>query len=129
MSMTDAEKLTTALEMIDAWNRIDIDGIIELFAEDGQMLLMMEERGTIGRDALRRRIGKLCQAMTEVSIEVKTAGVIDGQVFLQRVDSFVLNGRTGSMPVVGVLEIEDGRVQVWREYYDHATLRKGLGLD
>jgi limonene-1,2-epoxide hydrolase len=129
MSDTDSEKLATALEMIDAWNRIDIDAIIDLFAEDGQMLLMMEDRGTVGRDALRRRIGKLCQAMTEISIEVKTAGVIDGRVFLERVDSFVLNGRTGSMPVVGILEIEDGRVQVWREYYDHATLRKGLGLD
>jgi limonene-1,2-epoxide hydrolase len=88
----------------------------------------MEPQPTAGRPALRKRIGKLCQAATEVNIVVRTAGVINGSVFLERVDNFVIGGHTGAMPVVGVLEIADGRVQMWREYYDHATLRAGLGL-
>jgi limonene-1,2-epoxide hydrolase len=129
MADTDSDKLRTALAMIDAWNRVDLDAVIDLFAEDGQMHLMMEAKATIGRPALRRRIGKLCQAATEVNIVVRTAGVINGSVFLERVDNFVIGGHTGAMPVVGVLEIEDGRVQMWREYYDHLTLRKGLGLE
>ena len=32
---TDAEKLAVAHEMIDAWNRLDWDTVIDLFAEDG----------------------------------------------------------------------------------------------
>jgi limonene-1,2-epoxide hydrolase len=129
MDEVDTARLKTAMEMIDAWNRIDLDAVIELFSEDGQMHLMMEEKATIGRPALRRRIGKLCQAATEVNIVIRNAGVINGAVFLERVDNFVIDGHSGAMPVVGVLEIEDGLVHVWREYYDHATLRRGLGLD
>lgn len=126
--MDDDARLATALEMIQAWNDIDIDKVIEMFAEDGQMHLMMEAEPTTGRPALRKRIGKLCDAASEINIVIRNAGVVNGSVFLERVDNFVIGGHSGAMPVVGVLEIEDGLVQVWREYYDHATLRSGLGL-
>jgi limonene-1,2-epoxide hydrolase len=54
-------------------------------------------------------------------------GVIDGLVFMERVDRFVYNGKPGEVPVVGVLDIRDGKVQEWREYYDRAELLKALG--
>ena len=62
-------------------------------------------------------------------IEVSNAGVVNGAVFLERVDNFVIRGHAGAMPVVGVIEIEDGRVTMWREYYDRATLLRGLALE
>jgi limonene-1,2-epoxide hydrolase len=67
--------------------------------------------------------------MTEVRIVVRNAAVVGDSVFLERVDGFVLDGRPGAMPVVGVLEIEDGKVREWREYYDRATLLRGMGLE
>ena len=33
-------------------------------------------------------------------------GVIDGLVFMERVDRFVYRGKQGAVPVTGVLEIE-----------------------
>ncbi|SDJ41014.1 limonene-1,2-epoxide hydrolase [Frankineae bacterium MT45] len=126
---TDEAKLATAIEMVEAWNKLDWDRVIDLFAEDGLLHSMMEDEPTVGRPALRRRIQALCDGATEVRIELRNAGVINGAVFLERVDNFVINDRAGSMPVVGVLEIEDGLVQAWREYYDRATLLRGMGLE
>jgi limonene-1,2-epoxide hydrolase len=126
---TDAEKLAVAQEMIDAWNRLDWDRVIDLFAEDGALHSMMEAEATVGRAAIRRRLDALCEGASEVRIEVANAGVVNGAVFLERVDNFVIRGNAGAMPVVGVIEIEDGLVTMWREYYDRATLLRGLALE
>jgi limonene-1,2-epoxide hydrolase len=32
------------------------------------------------------------------------------------------------VPVVGVLEIEGGKITAWREYYDRAMLVREMGL-
>jgi limonene-1,2-epoxide hydrolase len=125
---SDAELMDTANRMIDAWNRLDWDDVMALFSDDARLHSMMEAEPTVGQAAIRRRIEKLCENMTEVRIEVLTSAVVGNSVFLERVDNFVLDGRPGAMPVVGVLEIEDGRVSEWREYYDRATLLRGMGL-
>jgi len=52
--------------------------------------------------------------------------VVGDVVMLERVDDFVFNGQPGQVPVVGVMEIEDGKVSAWREYYDYATLEHAL---
>jgi len=49
-------------------------------------------------------------------------------LFMERVDEFVIRGKAGSAPVVGVLEFEGSLIKVWREYYDRAHLLKAMGL-
>jgi limonene-1,2-epoxide hydrolase len=43
------------------------------------------------------------------------------------VDDFVYHGNHGEVPVVGVVEVENGHVKAWREYYDRAQLLKAMG--
>jgi limonene-1,2-epoxide hydrolase len=124
---TDADKLATAEEMIDAWNRLDWERVIDLFAEDGQLHSMMEAEPTVGRDNIGRRIRKLAEGVTEVNLEIRNIGVVNGTVVTERVDRFTANGNHGAVPVVGLLEIRNGHVEAWREYYDRATLLRGLG--
>jgi limonene-1,2-epoxide hydrolase len=124
---TDADRLITAHEMINAWNRLDWDRVIELFAEDGRLHSMMEAEPTVGRDDIGRRIRKLAEGVTEVNLEIRNIGIVNGMVFTERVDRFTANGNHGAVPVVGLLEIEDGHVTAWREYYDRATLLRGFG--
>lgn len=89
---------------------------------------MMLPESTVGRQAIYERIAALGKgAPGGVTLDVVHMGVIDGQVFIERVDRFVYNGKPGAVPVVGVLDIRDGKVQEWREYYDRAELLKALG--
>ena len=124
---TDASRLAVAREMIAAWKAADWRKVGDLFAEDGVLRSMMIEPVT-GRAAIYERIAALGKgAPGGVLLDVSHMGVIDGLVFLERTDRFVYNGHPGAVPVVGVLDIRDGKVREWREYYDRASLLRALG--
>jgi limonene-1,2-epoxide hydrolase len=124
---TDAGRIAVAREMIAAWKAADWRKVADLFAEDGTLRSMMIEPVT-GRAAIYDRIAALGKgAPGGVTLDVAHMGVIDGLVFIERTDRFVYNGHPGAVPVVGVLDIRDGHVKEWREYYDRAQLLKALG--
>lgn len=125
---TDASRLAVAREMITAWKVADWRKVADLFAEDGSLWSMMIEP-VVGRAAIYDRIAALGKGAPDgVTLDVAHMGVIDGLVFIERVDRFVYNGHAGSTPVVGVLDIRDGKVREWREYYDRASLLKEMGV-
>jgi limonene-1,2-epoxide hydrolase len=123
---TDAQKLAVAKQMFQAWRDLDWPKVYELFAEDGVLHSMMDEP-VVGRAAIRERLAKLAPGISRIDLKVRHIGVIDGRVFVERVDDFDYKGHTGAVPVVGVLEIERGKVKAWREYYDRAQLLKAMG--
>lgn len=43
-------------------------------------------------------------------------------VFLERLDRHRLADRWVELPVSGVFEVRDGKIAVWRDYFDAATL-------
>ena len=104
--------------MIDAWNTRNWQQVYELFAEDGVLQSMMLPTPTVGREAISKRIGALAEDISRIELRIRHMGVADGVVFIERVDDFVYRGKHGAVPVVGVVEVEQGRVKAWREYYD-----------
>lgn len=125
---TDASRVAVVKEMIAAWKSADWRKVGDLFAEDGVLHSMMIEP-VKGREAIYQRIAALGKgAPGGVVLDVSHMGVIDGLVFIERVDRFTYNGKPGAVPVVGVLDVKDGKVQVWREYYDRAHLLKEMGV-
>ncbi len=127
MDSNDEAALAVARDMIDAWNTMDWDRAIGLFAEDGVLHSVMQEP-LVGREAVGARIRALADGLERIELKVKAIGVIDGRVFVERVDDFDVNGHHGEVPVVGVLTIVDGAVVQWLEYYDRPTLMRGMGL-
>jgi limonene-1,2-epoxide hydrolase len=124
---SDAEKIATVRQMIQAWNTRNWDKVYDLFAQDGSLQSMMLEP-TVGRDAIKKRIGALAVDISSIELKVRHIGVADGVVFVERVDDFVYRGKHGAVPVVGVVEVENGRVKAWREYYDRAQLLAAMGI-
>ncbi|MBU1376495.1 MAG: nuclear transport factor 2 family protein [Alphaproteobacteria bacterium] len=125
---SDQAKIAVAREMIAAWKAADWRKVGDLFAEKGVLRSMMIEPVT-GREAIYQRIAALGKgAPGGVTLDVAHMGVIDGLVFIERTDRFVYNGKSGAVPVVGVLDIRDGKVQEWREYYDRAELMREMGV-
>jgi limonene-1,2-epoxide hydrolase len=43
-------------------------------------------------------------------------------VMVERVDHFVGSERTIELPVVGVFEVQGGKITAWRDYFDSAQL-------
>ncbi|MBT9471895.1 MAG: nuclear transport factor 2 family protein [Pseudomonadota bacterium] len=125
---SDASKIAVTHEMIAAWKAADWRKVADLFAEDGVLHSMMVEP-VVGRPAIYERIAALGKgAPGGVVLDVAHMGVIDGLVFIERTDRYVYNGHAGATPVVGVLDIRDGKVREWREYYDRAALLRDMGV-
>lgn len=118
-------RLAVARQMIEAWNERNWEGVYALFAEDGVLHSVMKEP-VVGRDAIRQQLRYIEEGVDRIELQVVNMGVIDEVVFIERIDDFHFRGRHGRVPVVGVLEIEDGKVQEWREYYDRATLENAV---
>lgn len=117
-----------AEEMVKAWNDLNVDKIVDMFAEDGVLHSVMVAP-IKGRKALRDHLGPFLVGATRLELKLKNVAVVGNTVFLERIDDFDYKGKHGAVPVVGVLDIKNGKVQEWREYYDRASLMKEMGLD
>ncbi|WP_411817477.1 SgcJ/EcaC family oxidoreductase [Hyphococcus sp. DH-69] len=121
------EEIAVVMEMVDAWNNNDWEKVVDLFADDGVLHSMMIEPIT-GKESIRARINHMGEGLETITLHIKNIGVGGDVVFIERVDDFVYNGHSGQVPVAGVIEIVDGKVKVWREYYDRAELLREMGV-
>ncbi len=124
-SQQDAERLAVANDMIDSWNKMDWERTYELFAEDGVLHSVMREP-IVGREVIRGRLDTLFIGLERIELQIANIGVVNDVVMFERVDDFDYNGKNSRIPVVGVMEISNGKVDVWREYYDKASLMAAL---
>jgi|GEM_PF-591484 len=125
--MQDAAKIKVVQEMITAWNEREWDKIADLFTDDGVLHSMMIQP-VVGRETIRKRIVGLGEGLDQITLNIKNIGIVGEVVVIERVDEFTYKGRKGSVPVVGVLEVEGDKVKEWREYYDRAELLEAMGL-
>ena len=121
-------RMEVAEQMVQAWNEQDWERVYDLFAEDGILHSMMIDP-IVGRENIRARLSVLAEGIEQIELQIRHAGMIDDVVVLERVDDFTYNGKHGRVPVVGVMEIENGKVTEWREYYDHKSLADTLVPD
>lgn len=126
-TMTDAEKLELSQQMFDAWDALDWDLVVDMFAEDGVLHSVMQEP-VVGRAAIAERMGILGAKAERIKLHIKAIGIIDGRVFVERVDDFDYDGHHGEVPVVGIMRMDGGKVTEWLEYYDRPTLLAGMGF-
>ncbi|MFK8043032.1 SgcJ/EcaC family oxidoreductase [Congregibacter sp.] len=122
--------LVVAHKMVNAWNARDVDAIADLFAEDGRFLSMTAPPAVKeGREVIRKEWGALLAGVSEIELQLRNITVSGNSVLIERLDVFTYNGKLGRVPVACVLDIENGKVQEWREYYDRASLLSEMGVE
>ena len=126
----DRSPLVVAHEMVNAWNARDADAIAELFTEDGRFLSMtVPPLVREGRENIREQWGALLADVDEIELQLRNITVSGNAVMIERVDVFSYRGKAGRVPVMCVMEVENGQVREWREYYDHASLLREMGVE
>ncbi|WP_068878373.1 MULTISPECIES: limonene-1,2-epoxide hydrolase family protein [unclassified Phenylobacterium] len=126
-ALTDEQKTAAGREMAEAWRALDWRKVADMFTPDGVLHSMMVEP-IVGREAIYKRVSGLGDGLEQITLNIHHMGVIDGVLYMERTDEFVIRGKVGSAPVVGVLEFDGRLIRVWREYYDRAHLLKAMGL-
>jgi limonene-1,2-epoxide hydrolase len=126
-TLSTEHKIAAGREMAQAWRAMDWRKVADMFTPEGVLHSMMVEP-IVGREAIYKRVSGLGEGLESITLNIRHMGVIDGVLFMERTDEFVIRGKAGSAPVVGVLEFDGPLIKVWREYYDRAHLLKAMGL-
>jgi len=83
-----------------------------------------------GPQGLRDTLTGFFASCTNIDWEIirqTSSGSLDsGIVINERDDRFEIHGRWVSLPVAGVFEVSDGKLVLWRDYFDRATLLKAM---
>jgi limonene-1,2-epoxide hydrolase len=124
-AMTIAENETLVREFIGAWSRLDVEELLDYFAEDGVYHNMPIEPVS-GKAALRPFIAAFLNGWTSTDWEVLNLAVRGNIVIAERVDRTRLGAIAVDLPCCGVFEIEAGKIKVWRDYFDMATYTRAV---
>jgi limonene-1,2-epoxide hydrolase len=105
------------LAKVRTWESLDFARIADDFTEDGVLHSMMGTPIT-GRASILKIIKRHFGDATGLEMKVLAAARAGNLVFLERVDTLHFGDKRAEVPIVGVVELRDGKVAAWREYYD-----------
>jgi limonene-1,2-epoxide hydrolase len=112
-------------DFIDCWSSLDVDRLADFFTTDG-VYHNMPANPVSGRDNVREFIKGFTAGWTATDWEIVSI-VEDGDIVVaERVDRTDLGDKHVDLPCVGVFEMENGKIRVWRDYFDLGTYMKAL---
>jgi limonene-1,2-epoxide hydrolase len=114
---TDPNTLVTTF--CAAWERMDPAELAGYFAEDGVYHNIPMEPA-VGSAAIEQLLVGMKSMISAIRFEVHRQVADGGLVMNERTDHVTMGERSIDLPVMGVFEIEDGRIKAWRDYFDMA---------
>ena len=119
--MSEARDLV--LELIDAFNRIDMEAVIDSFTEDA-VYHNIPMAAAEGKAAIRETLATIMGDSEEVQWDVLNIADESGVVLTERLDRFKVNGVWAEVPVMGVFEVSGGKIAAWRDYFDMGQVQQ-----
>jgi limonene-1,2-epoxide hydrolase len=121
--MTNNEQIIR--DFIASWSSLDPDRIADFFADDG-VYYNMPIAPVAGKAHVRGFIAAFIKGWTSTEWKVLNLVSAGNIVIAERVDNTIAGGKSVSLPCCGLFEMEDGKIKVWRDYFDMATYTKAL---
>lgn len=107
-------------DFIAAWSRLDAAELGAYFTEDGTYYNMPMEPVS-GRENVQNFIAAFLGGWTQTDWDVLNLVSAGNVVIAERLDRTVAGDKKVDLPCCGVFEMEDGKIKVWRDYFDMAT--------
>ena len=112
-------------DFIAAWSRLDADELVEFFTPDGTYHNMMN-KPVSGRDNLRGFIGGFIKSWTATNWDILNIVAKGDVVIAERLDRTKVGDKDVDLPCCGVFEMSDGKIRIWRDYFDLATYTRAI---
>jgi limonene-1,2-epoxide hydrolase len=117
--------IVTAL--IEACERRDLDSVCALVTDDIEYDNVPIGK-VFGPDGVRSVLsGGVTAAASQVEWVVHRQVENGDTVMNERTDRFLVDGRWIEIPIAAVFEVRDGRVALWRDYFDLESYRRQRG--
>lgn len=119
----DAEEIVN--EFIARIVRLDLDAACELVSDDVEYHNVPIGKVS-GPDGIKGVLGAMVGAIDEVEWIIHRQVASGSLVMNERTDRFAKDGKWMDLPVAGVFEVQDGRITLWRDYFDMNTFNTQL---
>jgi limonene-1,2-epoxide hydrolase len=117
--------LETVRAFLAAAERKDFDEAVKHVAPDCEYTNL--PMGTVrGPEGIRQTLEPFFAPIQENVFKVLREAADGPIVFVERLDRHRSAHGWWELPVTGVFEVHGGRITVWREYFDLATMQKGM---
>jgi limonene-1,2-epoxide hydrolase len=108
---------------LDAFVAMDLDTAVSYLADDCEYTNI--PMGTVrGPSGVREVLEPFAAPIRENDLVILRKSQSGPIVFLERLDRHRLDHGWRELPVNSVFEVHDGRITVWRDYFDLGTLAK-----
>lgn len=115
----------TIRAFIETWSSLDPDKLARFFTEDG-VYHNMPSGLVSGKAKVREFIRGFMADWTATTWEVVSIAEEGDIVVAERIDRIDLGDKHVDLPCVGIFEMEDGKIRIWRDYFDLGTYMKAL---
>jgi limonene-1,2-epoxide hydrolase len=126
----EESEMTTGIGIIEAFveafNQKDVDRIMTFFTEDAVYHNMPAEP-VAGTAAVRKAIESYVPTASSIDWEIVHAAQVGSTVLTERIDRFVIGGKSVVLPVMGAFDLRQGKIAAWRDYFDMATWGRQMG--
>ncbi len=103
----------------------DLDAACELVSADVEYDNVPMGK-VYGPDGIKGSLAPMVDGLDEVDWVIHRQTASDTLVLNERTDRFGKAGKWIELPVAGVFEVHDGRITLWRDYFDMATMTDQL---
>jgi limonene-1,2-epoxide hydrolase len=112
-------------DFVVAWSRLDADELAGFFTEDG-IYHNMPAKPVAGRAAVRAFIAGFIRDWTSAEWDLLSLASQGDVVIAERLDRIMVGDKPVHLPCCGVFEMSDGKIKVWRDYFDMGTYVSAL---
>ncbi len=112
-------------DFITAWTRLDAKEIAAFFTEDG-VYHNIPMAPIVGRDNVLALISGFIGSWTQTKWDILNILCSGNVVIAERVDHIRAGDKSCDLPVVGVFELEGGKIKRWRDYFDMGTYQRAM---
>ncbi len=111
-------------EVVDAFiaaiERKDVDAAMALVTDDISYE-NMPTRPIVGPEAVAATLNMFLAPASEVQWPILRQFEVGNVVVNERLDRFRIGDGWLELPIAGVFEVTDGKISLWRDYFDMAT--------
>lgn len=119
---TKVEPTAVVAAFFKAMETLDYDSALALIAPDCEYTNI--PMGTVqGPEGVRSVLEPFFSPTLSNEFRILRSGGVGDTVFNERLDRHQLGpDRWAELPVAGIMEVKNGQIAVWRDYFDVATL-------
>ncbi|SVA24724.1 uncharacterized protein METZ01_LOCUS77578 [marine metagenome] len=123
-----SDNVQTIKAFIAAWSNLDVDELVGYFCEDG-IYYNMPAQPVQGHEKLKLFIEGFIAKWTKTTWETLNIIGEGNVVIVERLDRTEVGDIKVDLPCCGVFEMEEGKIKIWRDYFDMGTYTKPFSKD